>query len=427
MQRLWARFLLAATLAATGPVLAASDMVIYATAASKNRIDAHRLTCQGELIEGLIAQVNTPTQPRRVVVATVGSAQVLYVGELDRVEAFTIKPGGGLQHLKGSRGLSNMDVRDLAVDGTTLYAIHRGYKRIAAYPLDSASGAFLNDGEFTSCVQGPDQAGFANVAVKNGLLYVSANVFPGRMDVFKLAPDGALLGRESKCSGGTDDGDTCDTDSDCSDGGTCVTVFVPAPPEGCKRAKNGARPPATLTSSQRKKLQGPKAFALSPAGILYVEERDSAHISAFQLMPDGNFFPPTVEGTKTKQQPRYSKTEGVTSYEGMVLLNQTLYATQFGRGRVDHYQLDAEGRLPKRSTGSTTENVRMSPVRLLAPPVPGDMIYVAAGAYDRLVAFGVRPDGRFRQGDPTSQTEALKNAFPNDVAVAVLSQECSLQ
>jgi hypothetical protein len=67
----------------------------------------------------------------------------------------------------------------------------------------------------------------------------------------------------------------------------------------------------------------------------------------------------------------------------------------------------------------------MTPVGLAATTDP-DVLYAGAGAFDRVAAYRLRPgDGLLRDRTPFSQTDEEKNAFPNDVAIAVLSDRCS--
>jgi hypothetical protein len=59
-------------------------------------------------------------------------------------------------------------------------------------------------------------------------------------------------------------------------------------------------------------------------------------------------------------------------------------------------------------------DVRMTPVRLLANG--DDVLYVATGELDRVVAFRVGANGKLSL-PPFSQTARQKDSFPNDVAL----------
>ena len=65
----------------------------------------------------------------------------------------------------------------------------------------------------------------------------------------------------------------------------------------------------------------------------------------------------------------------------------------------------------------------MSPVRITASDA--DVLYVAAGELDRVLAYRLRrSDGVLAGSRPFSQTAEQPGSFPNDVATAVLSDRC---
>src|SRR5947199_2093743 len=117
------------------PALAGS--ILYATAASQQRIDGFCLGADGALAA-------TPTQhadtagvlPRRVLVGN----GVLYVAEVDRIEAFRIGAHGGLLLLGGTNPVEHLNPQDLALspDGKTLYLTHLGF--LEAFALDAGGG-----------------------------------------------------------------------------------------------------------------------------------------------------------------------------------------------------------------------------------------------------------------------------------------------
>src|SRR5690242_2734635 len=128
------------------PALAGS--ILYATAASQQRIDGFCLQADGALAPTPTVQVGTGGGlPRRVLVGN----RVLYVAEVDRVEAFAIGERGSLRFLGGSNPRKHLDPRDLTLspDQKTLYVTHQGF--LEAYALDADGGV---PKEFTSCVQG---------------------------------------------------------------------------------------------------------------------------------------------------------------------------------------------------------------------------------------------------------------------------------
>src|SRR5438132_13016143 len=83
---------------------AAGGTILYATAATPGRIDGFCVGRGGALTPGATVHADTGgTEPRRLLVAN----GVLYVGESDRVEAFSIGPRGGLRLLRSTALISS--------------------------------------------------------------------------------------------------------------------------------------------------------------------------------------------------------------------------------------------------------------------------------------------------------------------------------
>jgi len=393
------------------PALAGS--ILYATAASQQRIDGFCLAADGALAATPSVQIGTlGGLPRRVLVGN----GVLYVAEVDRIEAFAISAHGGLRSLGGTRPVTNLDPQDLALnpDGKTLYVTHQGF--LEAFALN-ADGSLPDS--FTSCVQGERTNLFLDAQATSGLLYVSADDIPGRIAIYRLNLDGSL------------------------------------PQTGC-RLDNTDAAKVTTPDSLRKRLQRPKAFVVV-GDFIYVEERSIHRLTAFRLQPDGTFcdkrkdangnlvaescgdlayFLPTPacarrQAKKQRQQCAASETGSVLQYEDLVLYpgGETLLSTQYFKGRVDAYRLKPEPRLagaprvrlPKQPTRISAANPVMTPVRLTATD---KAVYVAGGELDRVVAFRLRSDGVPTDATPFSRTDEQTDSFPNDVAVAMLSAAC---
>src|SRR5262249_19710601 len=186
----FAVYALAAGLATLAAVPARAGTILYATAASQDRVDGFCVRNDGSLAPTPTVKrcVGTPSrctpgggtddnaphhaEPRRLVVAN----GVLYVAELDRVEAFSIGPHGGLEKLgstevltKGKDG-NNMEAVDITTspDGSLLYVAERGPDQVVAYSIPLAS-----DAQLTSCIQGESNADYLALTVHAGNLYVS--------------------------------------------------------------------------------------------------------------------------------------------------------------------------------------------------------------------------------------------------------------
>jgi len=401
------------------PALAGS--ILYATAASQQRIDGFCLGADGALAASPSVQVGTQGRlPRRVLVGKDALGEpVLYVAEADRIEAFKIGVHGGLRPFvspSATEPVNNLDPQDLALspDGKTLYVTHQGF--LEAFALN-ADGSLPK--RFTSCVQGESTNTFLDAQATSGLLYVSADDIPGRIAIYRLNPDGSL------------------------------------PQTGC-RLNNTDASKVKTPDSERKRLQRPKAF-LVVGDFVYVEERALRRLTAFRLQPDGTFcdrgkdangnvvaescgdiayFLPTPacarrQAKKQRQQCAASTTGRILQYEGLVLHpgGDTLLGTEFFKGRVDAYRLKPEPRLagaprvrlPKGPTRFSEANPVMTPVRLTATE---KAVYVAGGELDRVIAFRLRADGVLADATPFSRTDEQTDSFPNDVAVATLLGSC---
>ena len=401
------------------PALAGS--ILYATAASQQRIDGFCLGADGALAASPSVQVGTQGRlPRRVLVGKdVLGKPVLYVAEADRIEAFKIGVHGGLRPFvspSATEPVNNLDPQDLALspDGKTLYVTHQGF--LEAFALN-ADGSLPK--RFTSCVQGESTNTFLDAQATSGLLYVSADDIPGRIAIYRLNPDGSL------------------------------------PQTGC-RLNNTDASKVKTPDSERKRLQRPKAFVVV-GDFVYVEERALRRLTAFRLQPDGTFcdrgkdangnvvaescgdiayFLPTPacarrQAKKQRQQCAASTTGRILQYEGLVLHpgGDTLLGTEFFKGRVDAYRLKPEPRLagapmvrlPRGPTRFSEANPVMTPVRLTATE---KAVYVAGGELDRVIAFRLRADGVLADATPFSRTDEQTDSFPNDVAVATLLGSC---
>src|SRR5439155_17919482 len=396
------------------------DTMLYATAATVGRVDGFCVNRGGALTPGASVHADTgvdpsspgvhdsSSNPRRLLVGN----GVLYVGEHDRVEAFSIGPHGGLKFLNRTALISSpaMDVMDMALspDGKTLYVAQNGPDRIAGYSLD-ATGVPARD--FSSCIQGRVNVSYRALRVSNSLLYVSEQLTPGRIAVFPIDAGGGLgpcsAQRSTVCQGGSRAGQMCSTeDANATTG--CPGATCP----GCCVA-------ATRPISERRRIQRPRPFVIM-GDRLYVDEVGTARIKGFGLQADGLFSPPTMVGKRLRWEKPFSRTDPVLAYVDVVLFRSTLLASQFEKGRIDAYRLTPDGRLPHQPTRRSNQDVRTSPVRMTVSE--DGVLYVAAGELDRVEAFRLRQsDGLLASATPFSQTDEQTGSFPNDVALAMLS------
>jgi 6-phosphogluconolactonase (cycloisomerase 2 family) len=440
--------------------VARAGAILYATAATENRVDGFCLNGDGSLAPTPTVQVGTAgVQPRKLVVATNGSWTTLYVVEVDRVEAFSIGPHGFLKLIGATPVVAGPNANSMDVafspDMSKVYVAEQGRDRIAAYPLDPTTGAPMPP--FTSCIKGPKAPQWQRLAVANGFLYVTSKSLSGRISVFPIAADGSLpedpstcTGKPAKtCNGGTRDAMSCTTDNmnavtGCP-GATCPSCCLPPPP--------------TCPCSERRRLDDPKAI-LVDGDTVFVESLLKKRIIQFTLGPtttdqsggkntqkgcpalaDHQFAPPHRKKTPTVSEPVCLKDESTgdalagnfrwqswtsatnidLGYQDVVRAGDTLLASQFVKARVDAFHLKDDGRLPKSPTVSTKADVRGSPVGLA---VRKSVLYVAAGEFDLVQAFGLGPNLSLPDPTPFSETDVLTNSFPNAVATADLSDDC---
>ena len=119
--------------------------ILYATAGSQQRVDGFCVRGDGSLAPTpTVARATAGIEPRRLLVA----GGVLYVAELNQVEAFKIGSHGGLQPVGNTEVLTkketgnNMEAVDLTTspDGTLLYVAERGPDQVVAYPIPGMNG-----------------------------------------------------------------------------------------------------------------------------------------------------------------------------------------------------------------------------------------------------------------------------------------------
>ncbi|HJQ84506.1 MAG TPA: hypothetical protein VKA21_10545 [Candidatus Binatia bacterium] len=386
--------------------------ILYATAATRARVDGFCIRADGSLAR--TPKVQAPTagaEPRRLFI---GANGVLYVAEIDRVEAFRINANGTLKPLGGTGPVVNPNMNPLDValspDGSKLYVPQNGRDRIVAYDLDAEGRPILADSgpDFRSCIQGPFDSRYQRLQVRDGYLYVTSASLSGQISVFPLAADGSL----------------------------------PATPDQCKLPTSSTeRSDPTCPLSERRKLRTPRAFVFVD-DIVYVDSLLKRRVFAFKLNA-GLFTPPeqkksgavvsvclkdadgeALEGPFRWQAPLdpHGKTKVLKQYQDMVLARGTLLLSQFLRGRIDAFRIRSDGGLPHNRSKSTREDVRGSPVGLAAHP-GGGVVYLAAGELDRVQAFALNQKG-LPDPTPFSETEEDVDSFPNALAIAQLTDRC---
>jgi len=224
--------------------------ILYATAASENRVDGFCLGDNGGLTEVPVFQRDLEgTEPRRVLVhPTLGN--VLYVAQRERISVFTIDARGRLT-LAPNGTISAEDPRDLVIYQDLLYAsLHKG--QVLGYRLN------------------PDGTPVENVFTCGGT--------PGGQacSTDKDCPTGLTCQRLHTC-GGTADGLPCSVEADCKT----------APDGSCLGLTGAATCIAGDVLYQDIAVNGDSASG----ALLYVSGGgDSGRLDVYQLDAQGNLL-----------------------------------------------------------------------------------------------------------------------------------------
>lgn len=403
MRRVFGGLVLASVL--TG--VASAGTILYATGTTpvqgddQSRIYGYCVNGNGGLSPlPAVAIPTTGQYPRRLLVAN----GVLYVAEIDRVEAYAIGPAGGLKRLNKTRTIDKMAPHDLAVseDGTTLYVPRRGQSQIVAYKIGPDGFIFPNPGtgpggedDYDSCVgvrtKGQGSRGvqlWESLAVANQRLYVSlANVGTG-IRIYPLLSDGSFPSQA--------DGTTKETE--------------------CRANQDGL-----LKADERRKLGGPHTFVLANDS-LYVQRGGKRRVVRFPLYTDGDkkglFIHDPADDKVIKPT---SHTGGTRLFDDLIVHKSAILGSVFARGRIDSFLLGTDGSLPKKPKKLTSENLVETPHRIRAS---GNTLYVPGGDLDRIRAYRLQDDGLIASPEPFSETTTIKGSFPNDVIVTTTTGDC---
>jgi 6-phosphogluconolactonase (cycloisomerase 2 family) len=418
--------LVALTVASARPVVA--DTILFATAASQNRIDAFSVANDGAPSPDPVSQRRTGgVLPRRLV----GHGCNLYAAENDRVEVFRIHAGGRLELIGATRTSSEIRAHDIevAADGLTLYVPIRQMGAIASYPLDAEgrpNDSVITEngvpaGGPTSCVYGAVNADWEDLALANGKLYAA---FTNRIETFGITDTGQLTGVAQVPHDNNDDG-TIETDE------TACPFYATTPSGVIERCidRGEDRPVQTCPFSSRGHMAG--AVGLVVEGTALVSSQRFTHrLLGFVLDGTGNFpafgvdpaFPTAKEKKQERKSRKKNKTDELIRYIGLTVLPEAdgqpiIYAAGYS-GRVDAFRLEKDGTLPlEPNMQSTPKDVTSTPVRTAVGTTAGGrpILYVASGELDRVQAFHLSDGGRIDADTNPSETNEQHDSFPNDV------------
>lgn len=465
---------------------AAAGTMLFATAATPGRIDGFCVGPNGALTATPRTQIDTAGSSPSVLIAS-PDGKVLMVAENDRVEFFSIGTDGRLSRPSGKthipkpprKGINSRQIA-LSLDGNLLYIGERRQNRIVAWQLGSD---YLPTSEyFASCALGPAGVDFETIVVRPGFsdfIYVTRAGGNGQLGTWPTDATGQIIGQ---CELGNGTVAACVGPGACDRtlGGTignCHTVLsmcpeVPIDPsdpdcdttpydplicplqpdpdcvacageEGCACQPAVAEPSSCTT----RLVYGAGPFVIVPAGgdvptpngvdTIWVDARFDKRLRAFELNGATSTAPGTLLGTpkpaddddapNCKQKPIKVNGKNVVNqadirYQEMILANRTLLGSQFIDGRIDAYRIRDDGTVPGQPTKTTRGNVRTTPVGLTAR---NDVLYVATGMWDRVQAYRLDKDGVIKDREPFSETEALRDSFPNALVLVDVPDACN--
>src|SRR5207249_2757624 len=114
--------------------------------------------------------------------------------------------------------------------------------------------------------------------IRNGLLYASEQLAPGRISIFPINADGSLHD-----------------------------------PAECTTPAGKTRPGATTAISDQRRIQRPRSFQFIDDRV-YVEEIETKRLKGFALQPDGLFPAPVMVGKRLRWERPFSRTNPVLAY-----------------------------------------------------------------------------------------------------------------
>jgi hypothetical protein len=422
------RFLSCLALAVAFGHPCAAETVLYATAASQNRIDAFHVGGDGMPVPAPFEQQATKSKsPRRLVVRGCN----LYVAETERVEVFRIRSNGHLQFAGSTKPLKGSNPHDIeiAANGRMLYVPVRQQGALASYPLDE-QGIPTNDGDPLSCVYAPGSAFWEDIEVSSSNIYA---VHSDRVMVYGLDELGLIRSAQAEGSDTNGNG-TIDPDEE-----TCPEYnAVPAPVRNCDELRTKPVLNRDCWFSVRKKLGGGTGLLLvnqPTQQTLIIGMQFTHRLVGYTLDATGNLQNLNPDGTLSKKEVKkarkkekrsnrtdeYIRYIGVTGYQPPDTSETTIYGVAYV-GETDTFRLDDAGKLSKTPTGQTHRDRTSSSTRsTVAVNAQGNpVLYVAGGERDRVQVYQLfSPQGGIPAGEgPEMETDELGGSYPNDVVLA---------
>src|SRR5437016_1218185 len=269
------------------PALAGS--ILYATAASQQRIDGFCLAADGALAATPSVQIGTlGGLPRRVLVGN----GVLYVAEVDRIEAFAISAHGGLRSLGGTMA------NTAAAKVTTPDSLRKRLQR---------PKAFVVVGDF---------------------IYVEERSIH-RLTAFRLQPDGTFCDKRKDANGNL-------VAESCGD----LAYFLPTPACARRQAKKQRQ---QCAASETGSVLQYEDLVLYPGGeTLLSTQYFKGRVDAYRLKPE-----PRLAGAPRvrlpKQPTRISAANPVMTPVRLTATDKAVYVAGGELDRVVAFRLRSDG------------------------------------------------------------------------------------
>lgn len=298
--------------------------------------------------------------------------RVLYVAMAHggRIDAYRL----GTDGLLPSKPFSSIFVtnpRRLALSGDVLYATLSD--RIVSMKL-GADGSLPNTPSSSSLTR--DDYDPIELEVRDGILYVASKGI-GRVESFELEPDGDI---PVEATGSGQSEFSADFSTLAFNGPYLyassrqtqyIDVFTLLP--------DGNVPDEAELQDPRDSIGLPDDMEIRD-NILYVTSGSDKSVRAYRLQPNGYLLGEEDSRTQTEEY-----------YSDILLSGDRLYAAGYNVGRIDVYQVSANGMLPEESPIlKTQDDPAAYPSAMI---LHGGILYVAQGGLNRVDAYVLDGDG----------------------------------
>jgi hypothetical protein len=326
----------------------AGKKVIYASLTRHDMVVAYRLGVDG-LLEGEPFDSMMIEEPRWLLY----NDGNLYISTSELIASVQLGPDGSLpdQPTSITGKVEDADPSQMLIFNNVLYAAYQDLRRIFAFPL--IAGQITADAISGS---GTDNSNYNSIARWRGYMYGGSRRV-SRIDTYIIGLDGTL-------------------------------------------------PPEPEEQDPRTRVSNPIDMLVNTEDqLIYIIEQDDQRILAFEIQNSGLLL--DDESSKTKREERYAY---------MVRNGNALYASAFNEGRIDLYRLEPDGQFQnKQGPESKTANDTSSfPNQMI---LDNNILYVAQQGYARIDAYNVENNGTLPRF-ASSSTNQIKGSYLNSIVLA---------